>query len=137
MASSLIEQACVIVPQELRARTVLDVGKGLGKDAVLIHEYVGISETTTPNPTLKLKDQSSVRVDGVEIQPNYMLPHIGDLYEKVHVEDITEIYPTLTGYDGVLMADVIEHLEREKAIEVVTHFIESSSTVVVSTPHRF
>ena len=139
MASSFIEQACVIVPllEELRPKAVLDVGKGLGKYGFLIHEYLGIGETTTPDPARKLKDQSSVRLDAVEIQPNYMLPHIGDLYETVHMGDITEIYPTLTGYDAVLMADVIEHIERTKAIEVVTHFIEDGSTVVVSTPHRF
>ena len=33
--------------QELRPKTVLDVGNGLGKSRFLIHEYVGIGEATS------------------------------------------------------------------------------------------
>jgi SAM-dependent methyltransferase len=139
MASSFIEQVAVVAPllQQLAPTSVLDIGKGFGKYGFLLHECVGITEDVTPDPTRKFKDQSTVRVDGVEIQPNYMLPHMEHIYDEIHMGDITEIYPTLTGYDVVLMADVIEHLDKDKGIEVLKHFLADGSAIVVSTPYNF
>lgn len=139
MASSFVEQIPVVIPalKRLAPKTVLDIGKGFGKYAFLIHEYLGVRENTLPDPTLPLKDQSGVAVDAVEIQPAYMWPHIDQFYRDVHLGDITRIYDTLHGYDVVLMLDVIEHLEREPALAVVKHFIDDGSVLMISSPRVF
>jgi hypothetical protein len=138
VASSFAEQIPVVlyVMAQLKPKSVLDVGKGFGKYGFLLHEYVGVSTARSPDPMLSLKEQSSIAIDGVEIQPNYMWPHIEQLYRHVFMGDIGQIYERLTGYDVVLMTDVIEHLERDVALGVVKHFIADGSAVVISTPKK-
>lgn len=139
MASSFAEQIPVVayVLKQLNPGSVLDIGKGFGKYGFLLHEYVGISQETSPDPNLTLKDQSSVVIDAVEIQPNYMWPHIDQFYRTVYMGDIGNLYPQLRGYDVVLMTDIIEHLERDVALRVIKHFLADGSDIVIATPKKF
>ncbi|HEY1778471.1 MAG TPA: class I SAM-dependent methyltransferase [Solirubrobacteraceae bacterium] len=139
MASSYAQQIPVViwVLSQLRPRTVLDVGKGFGKYAFLAHEYLGIPRDEGTDPTRSMAAQSEIAFDCVDIQPAYMWPHISQLYRNSRVGDITEIYRELSGYDVVLMTDVIEHLEKEKAQAVVRHFLDNGSVLLVTTPKRF
>ena len=127
----------VHVLQRLAPQTVLDVGKGFGKYGFLIHEYVGIPTDRRPHPQLTLCEQSTVAIDAVEVQADYLFPHLEHLYRKVIEADISDIYSSLSGYDVVLLADVIEHLDRGIAESIVRHFIEDGSAIVITTPKQF
>jgi hypothetical protein len=116
---------------------VLDIGKGFGKYGFLLHEYVGLDSKMAPKPELPLKDQSSVVIDCVDVNPDYCFPHIKQFYTSVWTEDILESFEARKGYDLVLMSDVIEHLPYEKAFPVLQHFLGDGAILVVSTPNVF
>lgn len=139
MASSFAEQIPTIVHllQALAPRTMLDIGKGFGKYAFLTHEYVGVSTDRRPDPDRTLKDQSSVAIDAVEAQPAFMWPHLTQLYREIAVGDIVDLHGELSGYDVVLMADVIEHIPKPDGARVVRHFVGDGSTVIISSPKTF
>ncbi len=139
MASSYVQQVPTVmwVLGQLKPTTMLDIGKGFGKYAFLAHEYLGIPRDQRPDPTKTLADQSQLTIDAVEIQPDYLWPHIPQLYRNVVVGDITEIYSQFSGYDVVLIADVIEHLTKDQGVEVLQHFVADGSALVISTPKRF
>jgi hypothetical protein len=139
MASSFSTQIPVIVHllSKLKPRSVLDVGKGFGKYGFLLHEYCGIDSSVRPNPTLSLKQQSRIVVDAVECNPDYMWPHLDQLYRQVFTGRIEALYKELPRYDTVLMADVIEHLDKQNALLIVRHFIQAGSSMIIATPREF
>src|SRR5665213_248868 len=139
MASSFSSQIPLIahIMTKLAPSTVLDIGKGFGKYGFLIHEYYGVDNTVRPNPVLSLKDQSRVVIDAVESNADYLWPHLDHFYRKIYSGRIEDLYGSLPSYDTVLMADVIEHLEKKEAMLVVRHFVETGSSVVISTPRNF
>ena len=139
MASSYAAQIpmLIYVLRQLAPRTVLDVGKGFGKYGFLIHEQVGIPMSERPDPSRTLSEQSRVAIDAVEIQPDYLFPHLEHIYRRVFLGDIVDLYSDLHGYDTILMADVIEHLEKPNALRVLTHFLDHGASVVIATPKRF
>ena len=136
MASSFVDQIPLItyVMQKLSPSTVLDVGKGFGKYAFLIHEYVGIDHAHKPVKGHTLQSQSRVSVDAIEVNSDYDFPHNAGFYRRIFWSDIREIYQSLEIYDVVLMADVIEHLTKEEGLTLLRHFISKGSTCVVSSP---
>jgi hypothetical protein len=138
VASSFVDQVPVIIflLHKLSPQTVLDVGKGFGKYGFLLHEYVGIDQTKRPDPNKTLAEQSRVAVDAVEVNRSYLWPHLGQLYRQVFVGRVEELCSTLPSYDVILMADVIEHIEKAAALQVLESFL-ARSTVIVSTPRHF
>lgn len=99
---------------------ILDVGPGRGKYGYLIREFV----------------DPDARVDAVEAWEPYItdfgLEHI---YETVLAGDVLELPFTVLGsYDVVLMADVIEHIEKAPALELLDRI---PGYVVISTPREF
>lgn len=139
MATSFVDQipSVVFLIQQLKPKTLLDIGKGLGKYGFLAHEYSGLSYAHAPDPTRTVAEQSALAIDAVEVEETFLWPHLYQFYRKVYVGKAEEIYPTLPMYDVVLMADVIEHIEKECANALVQHFIERGSSVIVSTPKKF
>lgn len=139
MASSFPAQIPVIINllQRLAPATVLDIGKGFGKYDFLIHEYAGISNVKKLNPSLTMSQQSAIKVDAVEIDSDLLLPHLDQIYSKTFVGDIFELYKELPTYEVVLMIDVIEHLDKEKAVLLLKYFLETKAYLIIATPLDF
>ncbi len=139
MASSFFSQIPVIVHvlTKLRPERILDVGKGFGKYGFLIHEYWGIDDSRRPDPSRTLAEQSRVEIDAVDCNEAYLWPHLGQFYKNIYMGRIEDIYETLPRYDAILMADVIEHLEKPAGQKILRYFLDQGSTLVVSTPARF
>lgn len=139
MASSFVNQipAIVHLVQKLKPSTVLDIGKGFGKYGFLIHEYAGIDNTKKLDPARSMKEQSNISIDAVEVDADLMLPHLSQFYNKVYFDNVLEIYPSLPKYDLILMIDIIEHIEKPGALEMLKQFIRQGSSVIVATPRQF
>lgn len=139
MASSFVNQIPTIIylVQKLRPSTVLDIGKGFGKYGFLIHEYGGINNTKKLDPSKSLKELSDIKIDAVEIDADLMLPHLSQLYSSVYFEDILKLYPQLGNYDLVLMIDIIEHIEKKGAMELLAYFLKKGSKIIIATPIAF
>lgn len=136
MASSWYAQIPTILTvfRELQPRSVLDVGKGMGKYGFLIHEYFGLNDTERPDPARTVISQSRIPVDAVESEHAFLWPHIEHFYRKVYVGRVETLLDSLPSYHLVLMCDVIEHLEKEAGLKTVRHFLASGAMVVISSP---
>lgn len=139
MASSFQSQISTIIhlAMKLQPKTVLDVGKGFGKYGFLLHEYIGINPHKRINPSMKMKEQSSVIIDAVDADPDLMLPHLDQLYDHVYMQDIHQNMNFQRRYDLVLMVDVIEHLKKEEAITFLKKCLAEGSALIVATPVDF
>ena len=139
MASSFINQLPTIIHlvQKLRPESILDIGKGFGKYGFLIHEYAGIDNTRKLDPSQTLKELSSIKIDAVEVDADLMLPHLEHLYRKVYFEDILLFYKKLPAYELILMVDIIEHINKEGALQLLEHFLNQGSNILIATPIDF
>lgn len=102
-------------------RTVLDVGPGHGKAAVLLREYL---------------NQPPGRIDAVEAWSPYVEAFDLDrLYHAVLEANALDLATdVLAGYDLVLMVDVIEHMDKGRALELLGRI---PGWVVICTPVEF
>jgi 2-polyprenyl-3-methyl-5-hydroxy-6-metoxy-1,4-benzoquinol methylase len=110
-------QATLALKRPLR---LLDVGPGRGKYGYLLREYV----------------DPAMEVDALEAWVPYITDFaLGAIYHNVLAGDILEASPTLLArYDVVLMADIIEHLDKGPALDLLDRL---PGYVVVSTPRDF
>ncbi len=139
MASSFASQIPIIlhVIQNLKPRTILDIGKGFGKYGMLIHEYIGVPVDRAPVPDRRLREQSNVIIRGVDINRDYNFLHLDHYYLGIDNVDILTAFASYRDFDLVLMCDIIEHLPREGALRLLRHFLDQGANIIVATPNVF
>lgn len=139
MASSFSSQipAIVYLVKQLNPFTILDIGKGFGKYGFLIHEYSGIDNQKKIDPALTMAQQSNIKIDAIEADEDLLLPHLNQIYREIIIGDVFKVYKYLDTYDLILMIDVIEHLDKEKAIAMLKHFLLKHTRIVIATPMQF
>lgn len=81
--------------------------------------------------------QSRVKIDAIEVDEDLMLPHLSQFYNEVFFGNVFSIYKILGSYDLILMVDVIEHLDKEKAVELLKYFISKNANILIATPIHF
>lgn len=104
--------------QQSKVHRILDVGPGRGKYGLLLREYV--------DPTLV--------IDAVEAEQRYITPRLRAVYDSVFWEDVTHFNDRLDNYDLVLMIDVIEHMSKITALELLERI---KGWVVICTPQEW
>lgn len=113
---------------DVAPRRILDVGPGHGKAGILLREYIGT--TARGNGPIEA-------VDAIEAEPRYLglFPWLPAVYDEVHRGDIVD-QPAdlLAGYDLVLFADSIEHIDKDAAVDLLDR---CPGWVVISTPVEF
>lgn len=71
---------------------------------------------------------------GVEAWQDYITEFkIEEKYNTIHNCDILE-YPWTTTYDLVIAGDVLEHISKQSAIELVEMILAHTSTLIISIP---
>lgn len=126
MPSSALEVAPGVINLIWQARPttrplrLLDVGPGWGKYAVLVREYV----------------DPEAEISAVEAWQPYIDRHrLGRLYDEVIAGDVCDQPAELFArFDVVLMADVIEHIDKKAALELIDRI---PGAIVISTPRHF
>lgn len=121
----------VSVIRNLQPRAVLDIGCGFGKYGVLLREYLDVWDERVEAKTWQ------VQLIGIDAFAPYRNPIWDYVYQQVHVGEAQRVLPTLGQFDVILIADVIEHLDRAAAAELVHCCLEHSPVVIVSTPREF
>jgi len=111
--------------------SILDVGSGFGKYGVLFREHLDIRKNRCYP-----KKYWETTIDCVEVWENYITPIHKYVYDRVYLEDIRELHPFLKTYDIIVMADVIEHMEKDEGIDLLNNLLSNncSGGVVVSYP---
>lgn len=127
MPTSLLALAPAVVhlAWDCHPRRVLDVGPGFGKYGLLLRENFGAGKLQA--------------VDAIEMEPSYLEGEQGrglrGIYDILFEGDATTMPSEFfADYDLVLMLDVIEHMEKEAALQLLA---DIPGRVIVSTPVDF
>lgn len=98
-------------------KKILDVGPGYGKYGVLLKEYL----------------ESDPIIDAVEAWEPYVIDHnLRGIYNQVYVSDVCDLpQDVLDQYELVNMGDVIEHIEKERALNLIDRI---SGWIIIATP---
>jgi len=106
----------LLVFEQEKPKSVLDIGCGKGKYGVLIKEYI---------PSVK-------RLDALEIFEPYITNLHRSVYDHIYIDDI--LTADIEPYDIYLLIDVIEHMTIEEGIELLTRL---PGKKIVGTPREF
>src|SRR6059036_3946823 len=94
--------------QQLKPRSILDVGVGFGKWGHLFREYTDILEAER-DPGRYQREGWQVRIDGIEGHAAYLTPMHRFLYNAIHLGDAGALLKTLPVYDLIFLGDILEH----------------------------
>src|SRR5207249_869296 len=120
--------------QQLKPRSILDVGVGLGKWRHLLREYTDIREAER-DPARYQRQSWQVRIDGLEGHAAYLTPMHHYLYQEIHLGDAAALMKTLPNYDLVFLGDIIEHFDKEAGLRLLGDALaRANKVVIVSTP---
>jgi 2-polyprenyl-3-methyl-5-hydroxy-6-metoxy-1,4-benzoquinol methylase len=114
--------------RRLQPTTILEIGVGFGKWGHLFREYLDVMSGRV------FKDDWKVTIDGVEIFAPYITEHQTDIYSNIIIGDIVDVIDTVGHYDLIFTSDVLEHIEKEKAVELVAKIREKSNTFIAAIP---
>jgi hypothetical protein len=95
-----------------RPASLLDVGLGNGKLGFLARDLLDVMLGER-----YWKEDWQVKIDGIEIFPEYVQDHQKAIYDEIYFGDAFDIIDTLGTYDMIMLGDVLEHFEKQKALE--------------------
>jgi len=114
----------------MQPRRVLDIGVGFGKWGLLVREALDFM------PGRIDKQDWQVEIDGIDAFP-YDSPLHAWVYDSVRTANVVDVAEELTGYDLVVLGDVIEHLEKAEGLSLLRKLLASNRNALVSTPAHF
>lgn len=110
-------------------KSVLDIGVGFGKYGFLMREYLDIRKRRYE------KARWEAQIDGIESYAAYITPMHRYLYNNLMIGDVCEMVGTLPAYDLVIMADVIEHMDKPTGMRILRELYKNTNgAIVVSYP---
>lgn len=122
---------------QLSPRTVLDVGAGYGKYGVLFREYLELRHRRTGRSadTASLSGGRQTRVDAVEGFAGYVGELHRIVYDNVYLETLAQYLLKAWNYDFIFIGDVLEHIEKDEATQLLPKLIERANIgVLISVP---
>lgn len=94
---------------------ILDIGAGWGKYRTLLPEY---------------------KMDACEVWKPYVeQQELEKLYDKVFVDNICDI--EIDHYDAIIMGDVLEHLDKQDAMDLLPRLFSKSEEVYIVVPYCY
>ena len=119
-----------------RIESVLEVGVGWGKYGVLLREYLSMQDI------MEEDNFWGLRLDCVEVCPQYLRGFKSSLYTHMYPVDIREFCKDIVTWAGiwtwdlVLLIEILEHMPKEDGHFVIKTLLEYARWIVISTPRR-
>lgn len=114
----------------LRPKSILDVGPGYGKWGFLMREALDFVEGRYSPDSWKTE---IVGIDGFRHQS----PLLDWAYNRVLVDDIRNRMDFASGFDMVVLGDVIEHFEKDEGRQLLSTLLSTNRNVLVITPLHY
>ena len=109
--------------------SILDVGAGFGRWGMLAREFCEIWRGRF------FPEEWIVKVDGVEAFEKNVLEYHRHFYNEIFVADAAEfLTPERCKYDLIILGDVLEHLERPVAQQLLERCIAGARYVMLNIP---
>jgi len=109
---------------ETEPQSILDIGIGFGAMGVLFREAMDIRWG-------RYEDWSGT-IDGVEIFSKYRNPIWSYIYNRIYEQDARKL--DYKNYDMIFLGDVIEHLAKPEALQLLQECMKKAKYVLVTTP---
>lgn len=116
---------CISLIVGLQPRSVLDIGLGFGTWGFLCRTHLDVFPGR-----VQPKDWIT-RIDGVELFEPYIQAHQRALYDTIHIADVREAARNIGRYDLIIAGDVIEHLDKDDAEEVLDLLYEKADRALL------
>jgi hypothetical protein len=114
----------------LQPTRILDIGPGFGKWGFLIREALDFMLGRLD------RDEWNVTIDGVDAFP-YNSPILPWVYDSIQIVPALDALLDLSGYDLVVLGDVIEHFTKEDGMRLLRALVARNKNVLVATPMDF
>lgn len=96
--------------QDVNPASILDIGLGNGKMGYIARDLLDVMLGQRA-----LREQWQVRIDGIEAYGDYIQAHQRAIYDDIHVGDAFDVIDTLGEYEMIIIGDVLEHFDRDRA----------------------
>jgi hypothetical protein len=113
---------------KINPMSIFDIGIGWGKWGGLFREYLDIRQC-------RIKKSEWIHIiDGIEIFPDYIQDHQKYIYNNIIEGDICDYIDLIHSYDLIFMGDVLEHIEKNKGIELINKLTHKCKYLILSVP---
>jgi hypothetical protein len=102
--------AVVTYLSEVRPASILDIGLGNGKMGYIARDLLDVMLGER-----YARADWQVRIDGIEAYAPYIQAHQRAIYDGIYIGDAFDVIDTLGTYEMVIIGDVLEHFDRERA----------------------
>jgi len=124
--------------EQIRPKSVLDVGAGFGKWGFLLREYCEVWNWDNALYNDKDKFRWAVKIDGVEICGKYIKDLQRNIYDRIFIGDVFQLIGELDNYDLIILGDVIEHFDKDTGRRLLEKCCDKANkAVIVMTPIVF
>jgi len=115
---------------EARPQSFLDVGLGNGKIGFIARDLLDVMLGERYH-----KKDWKVKIDGIEIFPDYIQDHQKAIYDDIYIGNALEVIDGLDKYEMVYIGDVLEHFEKDDGWKMLDKMADHSSNyMIVSVP---
>lgn len=118
-----------------KPKTILDIGIGFGMYGFLARNY-GVIWNNKLTQEQYDNWKNEIIIDGIEIYEPFITDLQRMLYNEIYIGDASKIAPKLKDYDLYIMGDVIEHFEKDTAIELINK-LKKKGKLFIITPDYF
>lgn len=121
--------AIVRLVQKLKPNSILDIGIGFGKWGHLFREYLDIFGSI-----IWEKKDWKTRIDGIEIFEPYINDGTKYYYNTIFIGKAEEIIKTVPNYDLIFISDVLEHISKDHALNLIKTIISKCKYFILNIP---
>jgi len=120
---------CIEIIQDIQPKSILDIGVGFGRWGMLSREFLELWNNRTNSIEWKVK------IDGVEVFDKNIEGWHNYFYNNIYNVDAYDyVMKTEDKYDLIIFGDVLEHFEKEKAIEIIKRCLEFGKYILINLP---
>lgn len=112
--------------QKTKPESFLDIGLGNGKMGFIARDWLDVMH----GGRYRKKDWK-VKIDGIEIFPDYIQTHQKAIYDNIYIGDALEVIDNLANYDLIYLGDVLEHFTKEQAWQMLDKCAEHSNKYII------